>query len=38
MFKKAELEIYELDLLNDVIITSGDLEDNLEDPDWVIKP
>ena len=38
MFKKAELEIYELDLLNDVITTSGNLEDNLEDPDWVIKP
>ncbi len=37
MFKKAELEIYDLDLLEDIITTSpGDSDDNLEnDEDWM---
>ena len=29
MFKKAELEIYDLDLLEDIITVSGDLGENL---------
>lgn len=33
MFIKAELEIYELDLLEDIIITSNPY-DNLDDDDW----
>ena len=38
MFKKAELEIYDLDLLEDIMTTSpGDYEDNFgeEDTDWM---
>ncbi len=34
MFKKAELEIYELDLLDDIIVTS-DPGANEEDPDVI---
>lgn len=35
MFKKAELEIYELDLLEDIIITSDATVNDDEDPDVV---
>ena len=34
MFKKAKIEIYELDLLDDIITTSpGDFEDNVPEDD-----
>ena len=35
MFKKAEIEIYDLDLLEDIIITSDPTVNDAEDPDVI---